>query len=604
MQSYVNTLTSRNENRYSPSSKTKTFHSLTQNTYLSQSQSNLFNMNKKKLKLKQSQCIPNMEKNLNKYIKQHKTNIINTAGRIQNEKTSNRFIKNKNTVRLSNENFLTPIPLNTIHIANDIQTTNAKRTAVYFRRKEYSSVLNNNTNNYSNNINNHKKKQKVNKTHINNNQDKIIKIIYLQRWWKLIYKVIYIQKTYRMNLSVKKVIKLKRVMFSVNKIRMILYQKVFTIFVTKLMLIQKSKSTKSINGGYLRKSIGKKAEKTIIPKHSTGLNKKKKLNIYENKLNSTIIIDNSIKISIHNIPEIQFTNKNENCLELISKQIMLIPGPFINKNTVSFILRHKLRKLFYKWKTFHTKLILENICDNQYKFIYNKRSNSCLDIFSENNTTCTNNNYNRAVIKIFKKPKLTSISPMHIKSYNSLYTKQITTQIKQFTFTLFTILHDFLMKRYFSQLKKYSLFNQEEYSIIELNPLNISLNQTLPQIYKLKHIRKHSMPQISNPKNENNNFIYASRKPKGCDNCFSISKKQTAEHTFLNNTVKYNETEIDDNLSIHTTNNNSLNISWKHCNTMTNIHHNDNAGTVNSSFYPKEVPKIKTKVIHFTKKYN
>ena len=195
MQSYVNTLTSRNENRYSPSSKNKTFHSLTQNTYLSQSQSNLFNMNKKKLKLKQSQCIPNMEKNLNKYIKQHKTNIIHTAGRIQNEKTSNRFIKNKNTVRLSNENFLTPIPLNTIHITNDIQTTNAKRTAVYFRRKEYSSVLNNNTNNYSNNINNHKKKQKVNKTHINNNQDKIIKIIYLQRWWKLIYKVIYIQKT-------------------------------------------------------------------------------------------------------------------------------------------------------------------------------------------------------------------------------------------------------------------------------------------------------------------------------------------------------------------------------------------------------------------------
>ena len=394
-----------------------------------------------------------------------------------------------------------------------------------------------------------------------------------------------------------------------QKIYMVLYQNIFDTLITKLHLFEKNDLSFYFHQprspfiirqvSYINKQfntttieydiddddeegnsviITKKMEKTIIPKHSAKFNKKRKVNIYENKLvNSMFTLDEQKTSNINDrcyterllIKDFIFMKLNcqssklqySHQLSTLDKQLQLIPI----KTQKSFVLKHKVRMLFYKWKTF---------LNTNNNFIYHRRSNSCLNIHLNNNHHITNIIPKQPV---FKKPKITNI----YKSQGTSYYLPISNKAKHFTFILCSILHEYLIKQYFFKIKAYATFNPD-FSIIELDCLNKSFCVSIPQIYQPKRSIQRIVP---------NNFIYKTHKPKGHDTFFSISKKETAEQTFLNNTLKYTESDVDYIDDI----NNCASI--KYCHTLSI---NETLG--NNKVYTGMNSKIKTKVIHFSKK--
>ena len=126
-----------------------------------------------------------------KNIKPEKNNIITIKHQKEKEKNKNnkaninlkkKIIPNRNK---NSSNYLTPIPIyrnnfNTENKFEKDELNNAERTAVLIRRYEYSvKVRRNNSQEYK------------------NNKYNLVKIIFIQQWWKSLFRIIFIQKIFR-----------------------------------------------------------------------------------------------------------------------------------------------------------------------------------------------------------------------------------------------------------------------------------------------------------------------------------------------------------------------------------------------------------------------
>ena len=588
--SRIHTSSNCSDNKHNTKLKSKRhFNHSNTLAYISHSQKNIFTSQ-------------NVKRNEQTKLNNNKSNKTQHNNTLNNNNTTT----NHNQTQTKSEHnkifdkyfpFITNINANNI---NSIYSRNKEQSLSYYRRSLYYSKKNEDSHNIQT------KRRLFNIIILKYKQMFFNKIKPFYKARRILRKMLFVKKVKNRFLLYKKI----TMLYNANqKIYMVLYQNIFDTLITKLHLFEKddlsfyfhqprspfiirqvSYINKQFNTTTIEYDIDdddeegnsviitKKMEKTIIPKHSAKFNKKRKVNIYENKLvNSMFSLDEQNPSNINDrcyterLRIKDFIFMKLNCqssklqhihqLLILDKQLQLIPI----KKKKTFVLKHKLRILFYKWKTF---LSVNN------NFIYHRRSNSCLNIHS-------NNNYHIINIiskeQVFKKPKITNI----YKSQETLYLQPISNKAKQFTFILCSILHEYLIKQYFLKIKAYATFNPN-FSIIELDCLNKSFCVSIPQIYQPKRSIQRIVP---------NNYVYKTHKPKGHDTFFSISKKETAEQTFLNNTLKYTESDID---YIDDINNCA---SVKYCHTLST---NETLG--NNKVYTGMNSKIKTKVIHFSKK--
>ena len=558
--------------------------------YISHSQKNIF-------------ASQNVKRNEQTKLNNNKSNKTQHNNTLNNNNTT---ITNHNYLQTKSEHnkifdkyfpFITNINANNI---NSIYSRNKEQKLSYYGRSVYYSKKIEDSQNIQ------MKRRLFNIIILKSKQMFFNKIKPFYKARRILRKMLFVKKLKNRFVLYKRITMLYKVK---QKIYMVLYQNIFDTLITKLHLFEKNDLSFYFHQprspfiirqvSYINKQfntttieydiddddeegnsviITKKMEKTIIPKHSAKFNKKRKVNIYENKLvNSMFTLDEQKTSNINDrcyterllIKDFIFMKLNcqssklqyNHQLSTLDKQLQLIPI----KTQKSFVLKHKVRMLFYKWKTF---------LNTNNNFIYHRRSNSCLNIHLNNNHHITNIIPKQPV---FKKPKITNI----YKSQGTSYYLPISNKAKHFTFILCSILHEYLIKQYFFKIKEYATFNPD-FSIIELDCLNKSFCVSIPQIYQPKRSIQRIVP---------NNFIYKTHKPKGHDTFFSISKKETAEQTFLNNTLKYTESDMDYIDDI----NNCASI--KYCHTLSI---NETLG--NNKVYTGMNSKIKTKVIHFSKK--
>ena len=191
-----------------------------------------------------------------KNIKPENNNIITIKHQKEKEKNKNnktninlkkKIIPNRNK---NSSNYLTPIPIyrnnfNTENKFEKDELNNAERTAVLIRRYEYSvNVRRNNSQEYK------------------NNKYNLVKIIFIQQWWKSLFRIIFIQKIFRGCYFRKKFI--------------LLLEKL-NIFVERINLI--SKSIKKFILNQMLKFLTMKKIKYLFYK----LIIRKKLNFWKNK---------------------------------------------------------------------------------------------------------------------------------------------------------------------------------------------------------------------------------------------------------------------------------------------------------------------------------
>ena len=278
-----------------------------------------------------------IQKSAEYYLKNIKSDKTNTGEIIQINEYQNK-IKNNNNIQVKkiqkmnknkNMNNLTPIPITkkNFNVENKFEKdelNKAKRTAVLIRRYEYSAnIRRNNSYEIKNNFN-------------------LIKIIFIQQWWKYLFSVIKIQKIYKGFYFRKKLILLleKQYYFFekinvVNKIiQSVILKKILQYLINKKFILKKNQLFKIlgiynrvtkrniINYWYQNNKILNERNITIL----------KYFIFWKNKIEKNTIIKKLLKYikeNIINISKDLFTTPSKN-LNFEDKSLLITTEGKIN----------------------------------------------------------------------------------------------------------------------------------------------------------------------------------------------------------------------------------------------------------------------------------